>query len=196
MGKRAEQAAATRERVLAAARQMMRDGALADTALDELALRAETTRATVYRLFRSKQALMQAVTWDELSRARIDRLDAAHQLQDVRSAVHQVLVENCRMFAALGETLPTMLERSRHDPDLAAIVDATYHGRRHESMKRLARRIVKSERAKAGWTAGQIADALLVLTSFESFETLTRRRGRSPRVAADELFALAGAFLE
>jgi hypothetical protein len=47
---------------------------------------------------------------------------------------------------------------------------------------------------RAGWTTKQLADALLVLTSFEAFDTLTSQRGNSPLAAADTLFALAGAF--
>jgi hypothetical protein len=46
-----------------------------------------------------------------------------------------------------------------------------------------------------GWSTKQVADALLVLTSFEVFETLTTRRRNSPQAAADTLFALARSFL-
>jgi AcrR family transcriptional regulator len=195
MVKRAEQVAATRARILDAARAMLREGVLHDATFDELAARAGTTRVTVYRTFGSKAALLQAITWDELGRVRLDRLDAAHGRPDVRDAVRDVLFENCRMFAELGGTLPAMLELARRDDDIAAIIGATYHGRRHDAMKRLARRISTSGHAVAGWSTRQIVDALLVLTSYESFETLTERRGRSVQAAADELYALARAFV-
>lgn len=62
-------------------------------------------------------------------------------------------------------------------------------------MEKLARRITKDGLRAPGWTTKQVVDALLVLTSFEAFGTLTTRRRNSPKAAADTLFALAGAFL-
>ena len=196
MSKRAAQAATTRRSILDAARDALRDGTYHDATMEELAVRAGVTRVTVYRAFGSKPALLQALTWDELARARLDRVDAAHANPDVRLAVRDVLRENCRMFSELGDGLPLSLELARHDPEVAALVDATYHGRRHRSMEKLARRIAKDGLRAPGWTTKQVADALLVLTSFEAFETLTNRRRRSSQAAADTLFALAGAFLD
>ena len=158
--------------------------------------RVGVSRVTVYRSFGSKQAILQALTWDELARARIDRVDAAHTNPDVRGAIRDVLRENCRMFAALGTSLPLSLELARHDQDVAALVDATYHGRRHTSMEALARRISKAGVRARGWTTRQVADAMLVLTSYEAFDTLTARRGSSPDQAASTLYAMTSAFLE
>jgi AcrR family transcriptional regulator len=195
MAKRAEQVAATRQRILDAAREALADGTYHDATMEHLAVRAGVARITVYRAFGSKQALLQALTWDELARARLDLVDAAHANPDVRVAVCNVLLENCRMFTELGDSLPLSLELARHDDEVAALVDATYHGRRHRSMEKLARRVARNGLRAPGWTTKQVADALLVLTSFEAFETLTNRRRNSTRAAADTLIALAGAFL-
>jgi AcrR family transcriptional regulator len=195
MSKRAEQAEATRERILDAARALLAEGAFHDTTMDELAIRAGVTRVTVYRAFGSKQDVLHALTWADLARARLDRVDAAHKIPDVREAVREVLRENCRMFCELGDALPLSLELSRHDHDVAALVDATYHGRRHQAMERLARRISRAGLQAPGWTTKQVADALLVLTSFEAFDTLTNRRGRTPEAAAATLSALASSFV-
>lgn len=195
MSKRAEQAAATRRRILDAAHAALTEGTYHDATMEELAARAGVTRVTVYRTFGSKQALLQALMWDELARARLDLVDAAHANPDVRLAVRDVLRENCRMFSELADSLPLSLELARHDEQVAALVDATYHGRRHRSMEKLARRITQTGLRASGWTTKQVVDALLVLTSFEAFETLTTRRRNSPQAAADTLFALAEAFL-
>lgn len=195
LAKRADQAAATHSRILDAARESLAKGTFHDATMEALALRAGVTRVTVYRTFGSKQALLHALMWDELARARLDRVDAARTNPDVRQAVQDLLRENCRMFAALGGALPLSLELARRDEDAARIVDAGYHGRRHQSMDELARRIAKAGARAPGWTNRQVADALLVLTSFEAFETLTSRRGRSPDAAANTLFGLATAFL-
>lgn len=195
MAKRADQAAATRSRILDAARESLANRTFHDATMEALALRAGVTRVTVYRTFGSKQALLHALMWDELARARLDRVDEARSNPDVRRAVQGLLRENCLMFAALGEALPLSLELARRDEDVAGIVDAGYHGRRHQSMDELARRIAKAGVRASGWTNRQVADALLVLTSFEAFETLTSRRGSSLDAAADTLFGLATAFL-
>jgi hypothetical protein len=47
------------------------------------------------------------------------------------------------MFSELGDTLPLALELARHDEEVAALVEDTYHGRRHRSMEKLARRITR-----------------------------------------------------
>src|SRR5688500_10117519 len=122
MVKRAEQSAATRSRILETAREMLRSGALHEASIEDIATRAGTTRVTVYRAFGSRAAVLQAIMWEELGRVRLDQLDAAHQLPDVIDAVRAVLLENCRMFSELGESLPIMLELARRDDDVAEII--------------------------------------------------------------------------
>jgi AcrR family transcriptional regulator len=195
LGKRADQAATTRARILETAAELLRTGELHDMSIEQLAARAGTTRVTVYRSFGSKSAVLQAITWDVLGRVRLDLIDAAHAEPDVVDAVRKVLYENCRMFDELGNLLPITLELARRDEEIASIIAATYHGRRHRAMERLARRVMSSGSAAPGWSARQIADAMLVLTSYETLETLTSHRGRTPRQAADALFAMAKAFL-
>jgi AcrR family transcriptional regulator len=195
MAARAEKAAETRARILDAVREMLSDGVFHDAPIDEVANRAGVTRVTVYRAFGSKRGLLEAVTWDSLGRARMDRVDAAHADPDVRTAVRRVLRENCHVFADLGDTMPHTLDLARRDPDVAAIIDGTYHGRRHLAMEELAARIHRERAHAAGWTKQRVADALLVLSSYEAFETLVHRRGHSPQAAGDILFGLATAFL-
>ncbi len=195
MSTRAEQAAVTRTRFLEAVRALRRDGAFHEASMESIAARAGVTRVTLYRTFGSKRDLLEALAWDSLAQARLDQVDAAHAHPDVRVALREVLRANCRMFAELGEMLPLAIELARSDPDMQAIVGATYHGRRHRAMERLAARIVREGVAAPGWTRGRIADALLLLTSYESFETLVNHRGRSVSAASDVLYRMAGAFV-
>lgn len=58
-------------------------------------------------------------------------------------------------------------------------------------MERLAARIVEEGPAAEGWSRKRIADALLVLSSHESFQTLVEHRGYSPARAGDLLAAMA-----
>ena len=195
MGVRAERAAATRTRILAAARDLLADGAWHDTSLDAVATKAGVSRATVYRIFGDRHAVVEALTWHELSSAQLDQVDAAHAIAEPTHALHEVLRANCQMFEQLGDGLPLALELARRDPDVAAIVDATYHGRRHAAMERLAKRIVNGGVARSGWSANAITDTLISITSFEVFETLVTRRQHTPASAAERLIDLTTAFL-
>ena len=195
MTTRAELAAATRTRILEAVRALLRDGEFHDASMEAIARRAGVTRVTLYRTLGSKRALLEGLALDALAHARLDLVDAAHAHADVREAVRQVLRTNSRMFADLADAMPVALELARYDTDMGSIIEATYHGRRHRAMERLAARIVAEGAAAPGWTAPRIADALLVLTSYEPFETLIARRRRTVEQASKALYGLCGAFL-
>lgn len=195
MTTRAQRTAATRARIVDAARALLQEGRFHEASMETLAARAGVTRVTLYRTFGTKRELLEGVFWDAVTRARLDRVDAAHAHPDVRTAVRRVLRANCQMFAEFGDSLPLALELARADADMQAIMDATYHGRRHQAMERLAARIVNEGAAATGWTKNRIADALLVLTSHETFQTLVDRRGYSVDRAADFQFQFARVFL-
>ena len=196
MSKRAERSAATRGRILGAARELVREGSFYTASMEELAERAGVTRVTLYRVFGSRQAVIEGLFWEMLAAARLDRIDQAHQLPDVRAAVREVLHAYAEMFDTLGESMPLALELARSDANMRAIMDVTYRGgRRPDAMGRLAGRILKEGAAAPGWTKKQIADALMVLSSYEAYETLTHLRGHKPDKAGDFLYKLAGAFL-
>jgi len=192
---RADRAAATRDRILDAVSAVLREGGFHDTSMEAIARRAGVTRVTLYRTFGSRQALLEGLVWRMLRDARLDRVDAAHAHPDVRVAVRRVLRANCHMFAHFAEAMPIALELARFDDDMRALVEATYHGRRHRAMEALADRVVKDGAAASGWTKKPITDALLVLSSHEAFQTLVDHRGYSPDSAGDLLSRLAKAFL-
>ena len=194
MSARADRAAATRTRILDAVRALVSEGVFLDATVEEIAARAGVTRVTIYRTFGSKHELLEGLSWHMLAKARIDLVDTAHQHPDVRVAVRRVLRANCRMFADLAEGMLIALELSRYDADMRAVIDASYHGRRHRSMEALAARVVKEGAAAPGWARNHIADALVVLSSHEAFQTLVERRGHSVDAAGELLYRLAGAF--
>ena len=194
-GTRADRAAATRARILDTVRTLLGEGAFHDSSMEAIAARAGVTLVTLYLTFGSKQALLEGLAWHTLAQARLDRVDAAHAHPDVRTAIRHLFRANCQMFAQMAEAMPVALELARFDADMRAVVDATYHGRRHRSMEALAARVVKEGAAAPGWTKNRIADALVVLTSLECFESLVQHRGYSVDRAAAFLFRLAGGFL-
>jgi len=182
-------------RILGAVRTLLGEGRFHDASMEAIAGQAGVTRVTLYRTFGSKRELLEALAWQALGQARLDRVDAAHAEPDARVAVREVLRANCAMFAELAVAMPLALELARYDEDMRALIDVTYHGRRHRAMETLAGRVVKEGAAAPGWTRRRIADALLVLSSHEAFQTLVDHRSHTVDQAAASLFGLAGAFL-
>lgn len=196
LGRREESAAATRRRILDVATELMTASGFHPIAIDEIAAQAATTRPTIYRHFGSKVGLFEAVAWNVLSAAGIERLDKARQLDDPVAALHEFLRANCRMFAEMGTGLSAALDAARTEPEIAKILDITYYGRRIESLQHLAGRLVDAGHVSAGWSSEKVVDALVVLTNVETFGSLHRHRSRSWQEIADALIELSNAFVD
>jgi AcrR family transcriptional regulator len=195
LGRRAETAAATRQRILRAGWIEIELRGYRPASIEAIAARAEVTRVTVYRHFASRGDLLEAIAWDRIGRVRLERLDAARAHPDVVEATRLFLHENCLFFGEVGGILRAMIDVEREEPELAAVLALTYRGRRLESIRHLAERIAASDQVAPGWTASEIADALAILTGIETFEALTTRPPRTPESAADLLFSMSRAFL-
>jgi len=195
LGKRADAAAVTRRRILDAGWAEIELGGYRPANVEAIAARAGVTRVTVYRHFASRGELFEAVAWDQVGRAQLDRLDAARDHPDIVEATRRFLHENCLLFNRVGQILRAMLEVEREEPEIATVLRITYRGRRLESLQQLAERIAASERMAAGWTTSGVVDALTILTGIEAFEALTTQPGRTASDAAEALFSMARAFL-
>lgn len=194
LGKRRETAAATRRRILEAATELMISDDFPSVSVDDIAARAAVSRPTVYRCFGTKVGLLEAVAWNVLSSVGLDRLDAARQLPDAMDALRAFLRENCRMLAEVGDGLRAAVEIARQDPDVAQVIETTYYGRRIESLQQLSERLADSNLLRPGWRTDTVVDALMVLTSVDTFESLTRHRGRTWRQTANRLSEMTAAF--
>jgi AcrR family transcriptional regulator len=195
MSTRAEKAAQTRVKILDAARRQVQNGTFYTSSMEELADEAGVTRVTLYRIFGTRQDLSEALFFEMAAAARLDLIDEAVAMPDVRDALPALLLAYCEMYAALGESMPLALQLGRADSNMKEILDAFYWGgRRPTELAQLAKRIVREGAAADGWTAKSVTDALLVLTSYECYETLIRR-GLSVKKTAAQLTALARAFL-
>lgn len=195
LGKRAGAAAATRERILEAGWIEVERAGYRPATVEAVAERAGVTRMTVYRHFPSRGALLEAIAWHRIGQAQLDTLDDARNDVDVVEGTRRFLLENCLLLAETGPILRAMIDVEREEPELAAVLDLTYRGRRVQSVRQLARRIVDSPHAVGGWRIAAVTDALTILTTIETYETITIQSGSTPRQAAQLLFHMTGSFL-
>jgi AcrR family transcriptional regulator len=194
LGKRGETAAASRQRILDVATELMVAADAPTVSVDEIAAAANVSRPTVYRCFGSKVGLLEAVAWNTLSSVGLDRIDDARQLPDAMDALRTFIRENCRMLSEVGDGLRAAVRIARHQPEVAEVIEATYYGRRVESLRHLSRRLADAHMLAPGWTIEGTVDALMVLTSVDTFESLNQQRNRTWRQAANRLFDMTGSF--
>lgn len=117
MGARAEEAAATGERILDAAVELFWELPTDQISLEEVARRAGVSMQTVIRRFGGKSALIAAAGTRESARVRRQRDEAP--VGDVAGAV-RVLVEH---YEALGDRVLKLLAEEQRLPALVEIAD-------------------------------------------------------------------------
>lgn len=123
MTSRAEAAAATRERILAAAVTLFWEQPLLDLSLEVVARRADVALPTVIRHFGDRQRLFAAAAEREYERVSRQRDEAP--VGDVRVAV-RVLVDH---YEELGDAVLRLLAEEHRAPGLSTIADQgrVYH---------------------------------------------------------------------
>jgi AcrR family transcriptional regulator len=109
------------ERILEAAFELLGQSGLADLSMDELATRADVSRATLYRLFPGKPALFRELIttyspWEPIARVLELHLSAGdlepeHVIPDVAQALAEALTDRSAVL------LRMVFEMSRGDPD-------------------------------------------------------------------------------
>lgn len=108
-----------RERILEAALELLSESGLADLPMDELAARADVSRATLYRLFPGKTALFREMItafspWEPIARV-LDECAPDAAAEDVVPRVAHALAEALADRSAV--LLRMVFEMSRGDPD-------------------------------------------------------------------------------
>jgi AcrR family transcriptional regulator len=104
------------DRVLDAALACVARVGVAKTTLDDVAKEAGCARATVYRCFPGRQALMRAVLDREVAALGARVLDAAGRADTLEGAVEAVIVTAATTFA----THPALGFVVAHEPELVA----------------------------------------------------------------------------
>jgi AcrR family transcriptional regulator len=169
LGKRQEQLDDLRQRVVEAARSLLRESSsYSRFTVDAVAERADVARATVYYQFESKTGVLQAVCDALALDGRIGEVDAAFAEPDPMESIRIVI----RCFARFWDFDRTAMRRlrslARLEPEVGAVIEARDDRRRgifEVLVNRLGPDLVSPD-------AGDLVRVLTTLTSFETFDSL------------------------
>src|ERR1700716_1849283 len=170
---RTAEAAAKRDRVIAAAARSLRENAsIATFSLDAVAKAAGVTRLTVYHQFGSRRGLLEAV-FDEIARqGGLTEISDAMAMSDPRAALDRLVEIFCAFWnrdAAVGR----LHEAMATDPEFAQALIGR-NERRRKTVNVLVERIAGTTAAPRARRDG--ADLIFALTSFAMFAMLRADR--------------------
>jgi AcrR family transcriptional regulator len=177
----------TRARIVESARALLSREGPVNFTIDAIAEGADVARMTVYNQFESKRNLVEALSDDLALRGGIGRLPEAFQARNGLSGL-EVLVE---VFTGLWERERLLIRRLRAvatlDPELSR---SNRDERRRQALAVILRRLSAETGRPAPEDLDTAADLLLVLTSFEAYESLAGA-GRDRRAVARLVVAAA-----
>lgn len=183
---RAEQADATRRRVVRAAASLFRRGGYAATSVAAVARDANVSAQTVYNSFGTKAALLKAA-YDVAIVGDDDLVPLAERPEVVALYAERDAVDFLRGYAALGRSVaerigPLALQinagAAAGDPDLVVLRDTT-DAERLVGTSMVAARVAELGALRTGLTVEAARDRIWALNSIEVWHLLTDRRGWS-----------------
>lgn len=162
--------ASTRDRILAAARQIILEEGYGRLSLERVAERAGVARATIYNQVGSKSGLLEALLKAIEHDARV------HESRQEDHNVGQLLARVTQIWDSEGDVLRSLLAMSVVDPQVRQVVHRHQRGRR----QRIAELVEELD------DAGQLRveqddaiDLLWLLTSFHAYDFLRQRAQRN-----------------
>lgn len=194
-GRRQQQVEETRRRIVESARTLFGGEGFHAVGLEELAAHAGVGRKTIYFQFGSKLGLLEALVRDASSRAGVSEFVASALSDDsVDRGLKRFVRGSCSVWENDSALCRALITLAASDADARDLLDRLGADRLSD-LRRLAARARRLGRLGRGWTPTRAADALWLVTSFETYDLL-HRAGKSAREAAELLCDLAGSVLE
>jgi AcrR family transcriptional regulator len=182
------------DRVLDAAARLIRDDAFHTATMEELAVAAGVSRATVFNRFGSKLGVLQALFNRSMDGPEMQAITDAVALEDPVAALEAVIEAACAIWEAYGDVHLQLQAVGTLEPDANTLVDRQREQQRAE-IEELVRRLAKAERLRPGLSQTRAAATLHMLTSLESFVWLRREYGLSLRQTRETITDLARTLL-
>jgi AcrR family transcriptional regulator len=168
----------TRERIVTAVRELLREGRFHESTVEQVAERAGVSRATVYQHFRSRIDLVDAICETFDANPALLELRQVVELPDADAALDRTIANAVRFWSSEDQVLSQLYGVAAIDPAARDLVDRQRADRRGE-LERLVRNLHRAGRLPQRATARALT-LLLVLTSYETYREL-REAGLSDR---------------
>ena len=188
---RAEHADETRQRIIDAVAQRLRDAPTEPVSLDQVARLAKVARSTIYLVFGSRSGLFNAFVDDLWARTGLPALTRAVSHPDAREHLRGGVIAAWQMYAADRDIYRVLYSMARLDPDSVGGAVDKMERERTGGMAHVARRLGEDGVLRADLTVDEAADILWMLCSFESFDSLYTGRGLSAEEAAEVVITVA-----
>jgi AcrR family transcriptional regulator len=172
---------ATRDRINAAVRELLTEGAFHSSTVEQVAERAGVSRATLYQHFGSRFELIDAVCEKLNQNPALVEIRGIVDLPDAGEALDKLIALSIRFWSSEDSILDQLYGVAAVDPAARAFVDRQRADRRSE-----LERLVRTGRLGSGAAEQRALNLLLVLTGYDTFREL-REAGLSDRQATSLL---------
>jgi AcrR family transcriptional regulator len=167
--RRAESAAATRRGIVAAGLNLLDQRDAPRLSLDEVAIAAKVSRATIYNQFGSRSALLIAMMEDLGRVINYERVRTAQRLPDPVEALSATIHEATACWSSRRLTIRRILALGVLDPEVDKL-NAMFEGYRRAEMGQLAQRLHDAGRLGTGVSVAEASVTLGALTSPQALE--------------------------
>jgi AcrR family transcriptional regulator len=191
---RRRESAESVDRVLEAAERLIKEGDFHVATMDELAVAAGVSRATVFNRFGSKLGVLEALFTRGMEGPEMAAIQEALALEDPVAALDAVVEAGCAIWQACGFVVEQLQAVAVLEPNAAALVEEQRDEQRAD-LQRLTRRLAKAGKLRPGLSQARATATLHMLTSLESFLWLRQSYGLSLRQTSETLAELARALL-
>ena len=173
----------SRARILSSARAVFAGAGFHGAGLEEVALHAGVSRKTVYYQFGSKLGLLEALVTDLEGTAGIPRRVQTIMRGPTKGALRQYFAQVCQFWHRNGDIVRALEGLAATDREVRQVAERHEHARR----KRLAGfvdQMAQRGELRKDYPPEMAIDLLWLLSSFSSFDHLTRRSHLSANAAA------------
>ena len=184
LGRRQAATEQTRARVIGAARELlMASDGFSGFTIDAVARQAGVARMTVYYQFGSKVGLLEALFDDLAARGGMEHLADAFRRPDPLDALAEFIAVFCDFWASDRLIIRRLQALAALDPDFDQALRERGGGRR-QGLRVIVLRLVEKYGRPAPEALDDMVDVLYMLTSFESFDSLTGATRNAEEVAS------------
>jgi AcrR family transcriptional regulator len=161
-----------RERILAAARDLLEDDDAEGFSIDAVARRAGVARMTIYNQFESKAGLLEALFDSLAARGPLGQIADVLKMDDPLVALDEYVGIFGRFWTVRRRAHGRLRAAALHDTELAAAMNAR-NERRRRGLAALLRRL--GDKARPVVPRADAITVIYVLLSFDTFNELAGR---------------------